>query len=305
MPRRRGGTAINNVCLLTTPKTATLSEMSPVRLSAELGISDKTLRAWLRREFPRHLGDKGSSWWMTPDQIAAARDRWGRARQPASIAPRSAEPKERTVSRERVSNGKPTIQAASSKGDAANLLGELVSSVIPIAATTAYSDQPGIYGVFFLGDEFPLPDANISKNTLVYIGKTESSQITRDLKQHLADSETGHSTLRRTFAALIRTQLELRPCSRSETEKTDKRFVNYRLDDEGERRLTAWMRKNLGLAFAACTCSVADIRRLEHEMIHTAVPPLNLLGNPTNPYLKKIKAARASCVAIARQSSGF
>ena len=47
--------------------------MSPDELAAELGISPKTLRAWLRRNFPRPVDEKNSSWHLTAEHIAAAR----------------------------------------------------------------------------------------------------------------------------------------------------------------------------------------------------------------------------------------
>src|SRR3954454_25179554 len=46
--------------------------MTPEQLAAELGISGKTLRAWLRRNFPRPPGEKWSSWTLSPEHIAAA-----------------------------------------------------------------------------------------------------------------------------------------------------------------------------------------------------------------------------------------
>jgi hypothetical protein len=186
--------------------------------------------------------------------------------------------------------------------DTKTLLARLNAGVTSISETTSYSDKPGIYGVFFLGDDLPLSNAGITKGALVYIGKTESSQLTRDLKQHLADGQTGHSTLRRTLAALLRNRIGLHPYSRSETEATDRRFKHYKLDDEGERKLTAWMRANLGFAFLRYDCDIAEIRRHEVEMIREAIPVLNLLGNPKNPHLWEIKAARAQCAELARRA---
>lgn len=50
--------------------------VTPVELAAELGISDKTLRQWLRTTYPRPRGSEGASWVLTPEQIDAARQRW-------------------------------------------------------------------------------------------------------------------------------------------------------------------------------------------------------------------------------------
>jgi hypothetical protein len=62
--------------------------MTPERLAAELGISAKTLLAWLRRTFPRPAAQKGSNWMLSAEQIAAAREwRAGRRRQSRRTAP--------------------------------------------------------------------------------------------------------------------------------------------------------------------------------------------------------------------------
>ena len=70
--------------------------MTPEQLAAELGISAKTLRAWLRGTFPRPVAQRGSNWTLSPEHIAAAREwRAGRRRQsprspasrPSPIAP--------------------------------------------------------------------------------------------------------------------------------------------------------------------------------------------------------------------------
>lgn len=50
--------------------------MRPVELAAELGISDKTLRSWLRNHFPRSPELHGSDWELNDEHVAAARDRW-------------------------------------------------------------------------------------------------------------------------------------------------------------------------------------------------------------------------------------
>lgn len=50
--------------------------MTPRELAGELGISPSTLRAWLRREFPREPGERGP-WRIDEGQAEAARARWG------------------------------------------------------------------------------------------------------------------------------------------------------------------------------------------------------------------------------------
>src|SRR5215217_8422675 len=48
--------------------------MTPGELADELGISPKTLRAWLRRKWPRD--EPGAAWTLTSEQVAAARQNW-------------------------------------------------------------------------------------------------------------------------------------------------------------------------------------------------------------------------------------
>jgi hypothetical protein len=50
--------------------------VTPNQLADELRISPKTLRAWLRRTYPRNDSEKWSEWELTQEQIKAARERW-------------------------------------------------------------------------------------------------------------------------------------------------------------------------------------------------------------------------------------
>jgi len=50
--------------------------MTPTVLAATLRISDKSLRAWLRRAYPRSSSTVGRSWFLTQEQVAAAQKRW-------------------------------------------------------------------------------------------------------------------------------------------------------------------------------------------------------------------------------------
>jgi DNA-binding transcriptional MerR regulator len=52
--------------------------MTPKDLAAELGVSPKTLRAWLREEFPRKPEDHGKRWRISPAMAVATRRRFSR-----------------------------------------------------------------------------------------------------------------------------------------------------------------------------------------------------------------------------------
>lgn len=51
--------------------------MTPRELGDELGISDKTLRSWLRETFPRPTSEKNTEWALTKEHVEAARAKWG------------------------------------------------------------------------------------------------------------------------------------------------------------------------------------------------------------------------------------
>lgn len=67
--------------------------MTPEQLAAELGISGKTLRAWLRRNFPRPEAQKWSNWTLSPEHIAAARAWRAGSRRPSSRTAASRAPR--------------------------------------------------------------------------------------------------------------------------------------------------------------------------------------------------------------------
>jgi transcriptional regulator with XRE-family HTH domain len=56
--------------------------MRPKDLAAELGIDPKTLRGWLRKEFPRNPNEKNTSWALTEEQIDAAYGRFSKDEEP-------------------------------------------------------------------------------------------------------------------------------------------------------------------------------------------------------------------------------
>ena len=48
--------------------------MEPDQLASQLGVSGKTIRAWLRKNFPRPPVDKGQPWSLTEEQVVAVRN---------------------------------------------------------------------------------------------------------------------------------------------------------------------------------------------------------------------------------------
>jgi hypothetical protein len=188
--------------------------------------------------------------------------------------------------------------------NAKEVLKAISDSAKPFRKVDTFSDLPGIYGVFFFGTKFPLKTAgdSLQKGSLIYIGKTESSQIERDLEQHFASGQTGRSTLRRSLGAIAREHLGLKPQPRNPNEKSDRKYRYYKFDAIGEERLTDWMKENLGLSFFAYDKTPTEIESLEVELIQLAVPILNLKNNPANRWSSEIKALRSVCAQLAQNA---
>jgi hypothetical protein len=184
------------------------------------------------------------------------------------------------------------------------LLRQLGEVARPVAEIMSYSIQKGIYGFFLLEGRLCIGGQTFEsgKGALLYIGKTESSQKLRDAGEHLADGQTGRSTLRRSLGALLREELNLRPQSRSDTEKSTKRFTNFKFDASGEKRLTAWMKKHLGLGFCELPdFTIPELEDCEKGLIRSAKPPLNIDDNPESPYRSDLKSARKHCATLAQE----
>jgi hypothetical protein len=73
--------------------------MRPNDLAARLGISPKTLRAWLRRTYPRADAAHNTGWSLTPDQVQAATTYFGGGRMPSSTINPSSLPSAATPAR--------------------------------------------------------------------------------------------------------------------------------------------------------------------------------------------------------------
>lgn len=163
----------------------------------------------------------------------------------------------------------------------------------PFKEINKFSDKPGIYALFFLGKSFPIKDYTPAKDEIIYIGKTESSQLSRDANTHFATGKTGSSTLRRTFGSLLFEQYKLTPIPRSQKDIEEKRFAHFKFDLPSEEILTEWMQNNLGLSFYPFTKSIIELDNLETQLIHELVPIINIdRKNPENKYAIFIKKKR-------------
>jgi hypothetical protein len=186
------------------------------------------------------------------------------------------------------------------------ILQKLERNARPVAEITSYSGLRGIYGFFLLKGCLCIGRQEFAaqNDALLYVGKTESSQRERDAAQHLADSGTGHSTLRRSLGALLREELDLKPQPRSDSENSKRRFTHFKFDAAGEERLTAWMKNHLGLGFCQLPdLTIHEMRDREKKIIKSAMPALNIMHNSGCPYFVDLKLARKHCAGLAERAS--
>ncbi|RPE73819.1 MULTISPECIES: GIY-YIG nuclease family protein [unclassified Frondihabitans] len=168
--------------------------------------------------------------------------------------------------------------------------------------------RPGLYAIY--GDEQAhrelglLDDleARSAPDLPLYVGKAEASFVSRDLKDHFAavpgsTARTGGSTVRRSFAALLRDSLDLQGIPRNLAKPAD--FSMYSLAGDGDARLTAWMHQRLRLAvWEAPNMMQVALVDAETELIRHFTPVINLDKNPKK--LVRLKVARKAMAAEAR-----
>lgn len=186
-------------------------------------------------------------------------------------------------------------------------LGQFVREALRSLAQKAPLDQAvphvparaGLYAIYGDADTWQqLGLGDPPDERPLYVGKAEASLVTRDLATHFGDGRTGSSTVRRSFAALLREPLRL--MARPRNSKRPERFANYGLAPEHDASLTAWMRESLELAVwpKPTECKLA-LAQIEVEILAQLLPPLNLKDVRT-PWTAQVKAARAGMAEDAR-----
>lgn len=161
--------------------------------------------------------------------------------------------------------------------------------------------RPGLYAIY--GDDIAWRELGLSalQEVPLYIGKAEDSLVSRDLNGHFAATpgtapRTGSSTVRRSFAALLRDRLQLRAVPRN----LDKpgHFTHYALDGDGDDRLTRWMHERLALAVWPAPIDLTiRLTDVETGVIHRFTPPINIAKNPGR--LPRLSSARSAMAAEA------
>jgi len=181
----------------------------------------------------------------------------------------------------------------------ANIKLTIMNSQRAFRSMTSFSEMPGIYGIFYIGDNLNLHGIPFKSDHLLYIGKTESSQKQRDANTHFKSGKTGSSTLRKSLGSLLRDTLRLVPIPRSNSDIQKGRTSAFKFDGRSEILLTEWMVNNLGVSFYEHLGELVELEGIESQLVNQLVPPLNLAKNSANPYRASISLLRKMCSEVA------
>jgi hypothetical protein len=154
---------------------------------------------------------------------------------------------------------------------------------------------PGVYALFAVDPDALLP-VTTGRENIVYLGMTEDGLEARD---HFAYAHSGKSSPRRSLGAILKVRLGLMAIPRAPG-KSINNVVNYRFPDDGEARLTAWMREHLRLAVEPLS---EGIRTAEQALIAEWKPPL-CLTHWRNPQKRVIAMMRQACRIEAERNWG-
>jgi hypothetical protein len=250
-------------------------------LAREVGRTGLQVRSYLRAAYPDSAPGRGGRWSLTPTQIQAVLEHFGRGsipgqrqrRQPASDARRA------------ISPTRPGSAMTSLAGP-----GQPIDTAVVPAS-------PGLYAIYAAADIWQQlglgapPDGRP-----LYVGKAEDSLVARDLRQHFTDGRTGSSTLRRSFAALLHDSMGLRGIPRNP--RNPGYFSNYGLTANDDSQLSKWMATHLAISTWAPE-STGPLAVVEMEIAKSWLPPLNLAGIRT-PWTDYVSSKRRVMAQEAR-----
>lgn len=182
-------------------------------------------------------------------------------------------------------------------------VGRLTSTSVPVESAAPHVPPvAGLYAIHATSAVWEEVGISHPGAVPLYVGKAESSLVARDLMDHFAldpsrPARTGQSTLRRSFAALLRQRLDLRAVPRNPARPGH--FSNFGLTVDGESRLSAWMRSRLSIAVWTMPSETqVPLRSVEKGVLWELAPPLNLTGVPVVD--RELKQKRALMAAEAR-----
>ena len=140
-------------------------------------------------------------------------------------------------------------------------------------AMQALPASPGLYAIY--GDESAWSQLHLAPaaDMPLYVGKAEDSLVARDLRTHFGDGRTGSSTVRRSFAALLRDELSLRAIPRNPA--MPQHFDRYGLSPSDDAKLTSWMRERLQIAVWVSD-GEERLVKVETAVLRRWNPPINI-----------------------------
>lgn len=157
------------------------------------------------------------------------------------------------------------------------------------------SEIPSDPGLYLLYCDAPI--SALDWNPTVgpaYVGKAEHGLRSRISRDHFGD--TGRSTLRRSYGALLKEELGLKAFPRPVAgPPAPVDFTNYTFARPGDDHLTEWMLTHLRVE----PLKVWRPGEQEARLIEEHGPPLNLIGWD-NPWRSEIKVLRKRCADEAR-----
>ncbi|WP_322938032.1 GIY-YIG nuclease family protein [Nocardioides bizhenqiangii] len=165
-------------------------------------------------------------------------------------------------------------------------------------------DAAGLYAVYgSQGVWRQLQLGSADSDLPLYVGKAERSLVSRDIKTHFASGRTGSSTLRRSFAALLREEHGLRGVPRNVN--NPERPANYGLSPEHDNALTTWMLNHLQLAVWSKPANV-DLDAVETSVLGVLQPPMNLSKvSAPSPVLRTARRVMADDVRTWARERGL
>lgn len=174
-----------------------------------------------------------------------------------------------------------------------------------VAAAPAHiGPVPGLYAIYAPAAARSELGVSTSYAGPLYVGKSEDNLVKRDLRTHFAADvgsmpTTGSSTVRRSFAALLRDVLDLTAVPRNL--QNPGYFSQYGLAEGGDERLSSWMRLHLSIAVWEKPHGLRGgetLTSIESAVIRKWHPPINLAGNVLPQ--EGLRSARAAMAHEAR-----
>lgn len=159
--------------------------------------------------------------------------------------------------------------------------------------------RPGLYAIWGGPDTWvDLGLKSTAPDSPLYVGKSESSLLDREVLTHFNASTTrkpatGSSTVRRSFAALLRGQLSLEVTPRNPAKPAQ--FSHFGLTATSDAILTTWMADHLELTvWEAPPAFGTPLDAVEAVTINCWDPPLNIKSAPPRPRLRQLRRELAA-----------